>query len=174
VALAAVPAGPAAAGDAVVLHRAAHRHHLRRHRRDLRRVRRRDGRPGHLHEPAEELVPHRSRARRRGRHRGALGDAVRAHLPRPAAGDPVAPARLTVEGLTKAYGDLPVLDGVSFTVGRGEFVAVIGPSGCGKSTLFDVVAGLEPPDDGRVLVDGVDVTGRTDAFAYMPQQDLLF
>ena len=86
----------------------------------------------------------------------------------------MAPARLTVEGLTKAYGDLPVLDGVSFTVGRGEFVAVIGPSGCGKSTLFDVVAGLEPPDGGRVLVDGTDVTGRTDAFAYMPQQDLLF
>ena len=83
-------------------------------------------------------------------------------------------ADLQVDGLRKAYGELPVLDGVSFTVGRGEFVAVIGPSGCGKSTLFDVVAGLEPPDGGRVLVDGTDVTGRTDAFAYMPQQDLLF
>ena len=81
---------------------------------------------------------------------------------------------MTLDGLRKAYGDLPVLDGVSFTVGRGEFVAVVGPSGCGKSTLFDVVAGLEPPDGGRVLVDDVDVTGRTDAFAYMPQQDLLF
>jgi putative hydroxymethylpyrimidine transport system ATP-binding protein len=86
----------------------------------------------------------------------------------------VAPARLTLEGLTKAYGDLPVLDGVSLTVAAGEFVAVIGPSGCGKSTLFDVVAGLEPPDAGRVLVDGAEATGRTDAFAYMPQQDLLF
>jgi len=86
----------------------------------------------------------------------------------------VAEARLTLDGLTKAYGDLPVLDGVSFTVARGEFVAVVGPSGCGKSTLFDVVAGLERPDAGRVLVDGADATGRTDAFAYMPQQDLLF
>jgi ABC-type nitrate/sulfonate/bicarbonate transport system ATPase subunit len=86
----------------------------------------------------------------------------------------VAPARLTLEGLTKIYGDLPVLDGVSLTVAAGEFVAVIGPSGCGKSTLFDVVAGLEPPDAGRVLVDGAEATGRTDAFAYMPQQDLLF
>jgi ABC-type nitrate/sulfonate/bicarbonate transport system ATPase subunit len=86
----------------------------------------------------------------------------------------VAPARLTLEGLTKDYGDLPVLDGVSLTVAAGEFVAVIGPSGCGKSTLFDVVAGLEPPDAGRVLVDGAEATGRTDAFAYMPQQDLLF
>ena len=41
-------------------------------------------------------------------------------------------------------------------------------------TVDLVVAGLEPPDAGRVLVDGVDATGRTDAFAYMPQQDLLF
>jgi ABC-type nitrate/sulfonate/bicarbonate transport system ATPase subunit len=86
----------------------------------------------------------------------------------------VAPPRLILERLVKAYGDLPVLDGVSLTVGRGEFVAVVGPSGCGKSTLFAVVAGLEPPGGGRVVVDGAEVTGRTDAFAYMPQQDLLF
>lgn len=84
------------------------------------------------------------------------------------------PPRLRLEGLTKAYGALPVLDTVSLTVAAGEFVAVVGPSGCGKSTLFDVVAGLEPPDGGRVLVDGVEATGRTAAFAYMPQQDLLF
>jgi NitT/TauT family transport system ATP-binding protein len=86
----------------------------------------------------------------------------------------VAPSRLILDGLVKAYGDLPVLDGVSLAVAPGEFVAVVGPSGCGKSTLFDVVAGLEPPDAGRVLVDGAEATGRTDAFAYMPQQDLLF
>jgi ABC-type nitrate/sulfonate/bicarbonate transport system ATPase subunit len=86
----------------------------------------------------------------------------------------VAPSRLILDGLVKAYADLPVLDGVSLAVAPGEFVAVVGPSGCGKSTLFDVVAGLEPPDAGRVLVDGAEATGRTDAFAYMPQQDLLF
>ena len=86
----------------------------------------------------------------------------------------MAPSRLILDGLVKAYGDLPVLDGVSLAVAPGEFVAVVGPSGCGKSTLFDVVAGLEPPDAGRVLVDGAEATGRTDAFAYMPQQDLLF
>jgi ABC-type nitrate/sulfonate/bicarbonate transport system ATPase subunit len=86
----------------------------------------------------------------------------------------VAPPRLTLDGLVKAHGDLPVLDGVSLAVAPGEFVAVVGPSGCGKSTLFDVVAGLELPDAGRVLVDGTEATGRTDAFAYMPQQDLLF
>ena len=86
----------------------------------------------------------------------------------------MAPARLRIDGLTKAYGELPVLDGVSLAIAPGEFVAVVGPSGCGKSTLFDVVAGLERPDAGRVLVDGAVATGRTDAFAYMPQQDLLF
>ena len=83
-------------------------------------------------------------------------------------------AELRLTGLAKSYGALRVLDDVSLTVASGEFVAVVGPSGCGKSTLFDVVAGLEPLDAGRVLVDGADATGRTDAFAYMPQQDLLF
>jgi len=82
--------------------------------------------------------------------------------------------KLVVEDLRKAYPGVPVLDGVAFGVAPGEFVSVIGPSGCGKSTLFDVIAGLERPDSGRVLVDGDDATGRVDPFAYMPQQDLLF
>jgi putative hydroxymethylpyrimidine transport system ATP-binding protein len=86
----------------------------------------------------------------------------------------VAEHKLVVEGLRKSFGSLAVLDGVEFDVAPGEFVALVGPSGCGKSTLFDVVAGLEPPDAGRVLVDGEDATGRVDPFAYMPQQDLLF
>lgn len=67
-----------------------------------------------------------------------------------------------------------VLDGVTFDVAPGEFVAILGPSGCGKSTLFNVVAGLERPASGRVIVDGADTTGRSEPFAYMPQQDLLF
>lgn len=87
-------------------------------------------------------------------------------------------AAVTIDGLVKSYptdaGALPVLDGVRFDVGAGQFVALIGPSGCGKSTLLSIVAGLEIPDAGRVLVDGVDATGRCDPFAYMPQQDLLF
>jgi ABC-type nitrate/sulfonate/bicarbonate transport system ATPase subunit len=82
--------------------------------------------------------------------------------------------KLALDGVRLAFGALPVLDGVSFDVAPGEFVSVVGPSGCGKSTLFNVVAGLVAPDGGRVLVDGADATGRTDPFAYMPQQDLLF
>lgn len=88
---------------------------------------------------------------------------------------PASAIKLVVDDLYLAFpGPLPVLDGVAFGVGPGEFVSVIGPSGCGKSTLFGVIAGLERPDDGRVLVDGQDATGRVEAFAYMPQQDLLF
>ncbi|MGI9002891.1 MAG: ABC transporter ATP-binding protein [Pseudonocardia sp.] len=84
-------------------------------------------------------------------------------------------SKLVLDGLCKAFpGPLPVLDGIAFDVAPGEFISVIGPSGCGKSTLFNVIAGLERPDAGRVLVDGEDATGRTDPFAYMPQQDLLF
>jgi len=90
----------------------------------------------------------------------------------------VADAKLMLDDLHKSYRtgseELPVLRGVSFDVAPGEFVSVIGPSGCGKSTLFNVVAGLEPPDSGQVFVDGRDATGRSDPFAYMPQQDLLF
>ncbi|MCV7191839.1 ABC transporter ATP-binding protein [Mycolicibacterium brumae] len=67
-----------------------------------------------------------------------------------------------------------VLDSVSFSVAPGEFVSVIGPSGCGKSTLFNIIAGLDSPDAGRVLVDGRAVAGSCDHAAYMPQQDLLF
>ncbi|MFC4944406.1 ABC transporter ATP-binding protein [Pseudonocardia sp. GCM10023141] len=87
----------------------------------------------------------------------------------------MADTKLVVDALYKAFpGPLPVLDGIGFDVAPGEFVSVLGPSGCGKSTLFNVIAGLERPDAGRVLVDGVDATGRVDPFAYMPQQDLLF
>ncbi|WP_083979679.1 ABC transporter ATP-binding protein [Demequina salsinemoris] len=71
-------------------------------------------------------------------------------------------------------GERQVVDGVSFEVNRGEFVAVIGPSGCGKSTLFNIMAGLEEPTSGELKVDGADAIGVRENVAYMPQKDLLF
>ena len=68
---------------------------------------------------------------------------------------------LRVENLTKIYGkgenEVRALDGVSFSVNKGEFIAVIGPSGSGKSTLLHILGGVDRPTGGRVLMDGKDV-----------------
>ncbi|MEA1832590.1 ABC transporter ATP-binding protein [Methylobacterium durans] len=72
-------------------------------------------------------------------------------------------ARLSVEAVSHAFdirgAALPVLDRVGLAVEPGGFVALLGPSGCGKSTLLRLVAGLEPPDEGRIAVDGRRVDG---------------
>ena len=68
---------------------------------------------------------------------------------------------LRVENLTKIYGkgenEVRALDDVSFSVNKGEFIAVIGPSGSGKSTLLHILGGVDRPTSGRVLMDGRDV-----------------
>ena len=74
---------------------------------------------------------------------------------------------LTVEGLAKRYGRLPVLDGLSFRVLDGEKVAFLGPSGCGKTTLFRILLDFEPYDAGRI-------ERRYASAGYLPQGGLLF
>lgn len=70
---------------------------------------------------------------------------------------------LECRGLSKAYGpQRVVLAGLDFTLARGEFVAVMGDSGVGKSTLLNLIAGLDQPDSGDVLIDGARVTGLDD------------
>jgi ABC-type nitrate/sulfonate/bicarbonate transport system ATPase subunit len=65
------------------------------------------------------------------------------------------------------------LDHVTLSVPQGWFVSLIGPSGCGKSTIFNIVAGLQEPSEGCILIDGVDATGTIGRVGYMLQKDLL-
>jgi len=65
---------------------------------------------------------------------------------------------LTIQGLTKRFGDQLAVDHVALSIERGEILALLGPSGSGKTTTLRLLAGFETPDEGRVLVDGEDVT----------------
>jgi putative ABC transport system ATP-binding protein len=60
--------------------------------------------------------------------------------------------------LSKKYGDLEVVKGVSLTVNEGEFVCLVGKSGCGKTTLLSLISGLEKPTKGKVNLDGREIT----------------
>src|SRR5436190_16701504 len=66
---------------------------------------------------------------------------------------------IAVENVGKKFGDFTALEHVSIQVPDGGLTALLGPSGGGKSTLLRVIAGLEPPDEGRVVIDGKDATG---------------
>jgi putative ABC transport system ATP-binding protein len=76
-------------------------------------------------------------------------------------------AIIAAENLTKVYRsgriEVPAVRGVSFSVQRGEFIAIVGPSGSGKSTLFYLLGGLTRATSGRVIIDGVDFAALNDA-----------
>jgi len=71
----------------------------------------------------------------------------------------VSRAWLSVEGISRRYGERPVFRDVWFGVERGEFVALIGHSGCGKTTILNILAGLEAPNGGTIVMDGREVSG---------------
>jgi len=72
--------------------------------------------------------------------------------------DPEAVPFVRIQGVTKTFGEVYAVDNVTLDIFRGEFFALLGPSGCGKSTLLRILAGLERPTSGRVLIDGQDMT----------------
>ena len=69
---------------------------------------------------------------------------------------------LKIENLTKTYGKgdtmVKALDNVSFTVPKGQFLAIVGPSGSGKSTLLHIIGGVDTPTSGRVIIEGTDIS----------------
>jgi spermidine/putrescine transport system ATP-binding protein len=65
---------------------------------------------------------------------------------------------IRIEGVSKRFGDFAAVDEVSLEIGEGEFFALLGPSGCGKTTLLRMLAGLEVPTEGRIVIDGKDMT----------------
>src|ERR1700761_6363371 len=85
----------------------------------------------------------------------------------------------TVE-ISKSYRGRRVVDDVSVSVGHGEIVGLLGPTGAGKTTSFYMVVGLISPDSGKVLLDGVDLTGMPmfqrarHGISYLPQEPSVF
>ena len=88
---------------------------------------------------------------------------------------------LEAEGLVKIYGRRRVVDGVSLFVEPGEIVGLLGPNGAGKTTSFKMMCGLVKPDNGKVFLQGTDVTrwplherSRSGGMGYLPQQSSVF
>lgn len=65
---------------------------------------------------------------------------------------------LVLNNIHKNFGEVPVLKGINLEIARGEFITLLGSSGCGKTTTLRIVAGLEQPDEGSVILEGKDVT----------------
>jgi putrescine transport system ATP-binding protein len=73
--------------------------------------------------------------------------------------DPAAVPQIVIEGVAKTYGAFTAVDNVSLNIFRGEMFALVGASGCGKTTLLRMLAGFAEPSSGRILIDGVPMTG---------------
>lgn len=111
------------------------------------------------------------------RERGLEGAGREAPPPRPQGASAARPAWVVeLRGVSAAYGDRPVLQGLDLAVAPASLVAVTGPSGAGKSTLLDVVLGLLPPTAGEVVVHGAPMTDPRAwraRIGYVPQQNVL-
>src|SRR4051794_17606010 len=88
---------------------------------------------------------------------------------------------LATEEIGKSYKGRRVVNGVSLHVGQGEVVGLLGPNGAGKTTSFYMIVGLTPPETGRILLDGADITNvpmylraRNYGISYLPQEPSVF
>lgn len=78
--------------------------------------------------------------------------------------------KIQVKNLTKKFGDLLVLDNVSFNIRKGEFLCVVGPTGCGKTTFLNLLSCLIQPTEGRLLIDGEMADPRKHNLAFVFQE----
>ncbi len=79
-------------------------------------------------------------------------------------------AKVVVQNLTKRFGDLLVLENISFSVGQGEFLCIVGPTGCGKTTFLNCLSKLVPTTDGNILIDGAIADPRKHNISFVFQE----
>ena len=82
-------------------------------------------------------------------------------------------AVLQVNNVSKSFEQEKIIQNISLELHEGEIVSLLGVSGGGKTTLFNIIAGLSTPDEGNVVLDGTDITGKPGSISYMLQKDLL-
>ncbi len=80
---------------------------------------------------------------------------------------------LQVTNVSKSFEQEKIIQNISLELHEGEIVSLLGVSGGGKTTLFNIIAGLSTPDEGTVVLDGTDITGKPGNISYMLQKDLL-
>ena len=80
---------------------------------------------------------------------------------------------LKVENVSKSFDGEKIIEDISVELKEGELVSLLGVSGGGKTTLFNIIAGLKMPDEGSVVLDGENVTGKPGKVSYMLQKDLM-
>jgi len=73
--------------------------------------------------------------------------------------DPAATPQIVINGVSKSYGGFTAVDNISLSIFKGEMFALVGASGCGKTTLLRMLAGLERPDQGQIVIGDREVTG---------------
>ena len=79
-------------------------------------------------------------------------------------------AKVTVNNLTKQFGDLLVLNDVNFSVGKGEFLCIVGPTGCGKTTFLNLLSKLIPSTKGNICIDGVEADPKKHNISFVFQE----
>lgn len=82
--------------------------------------------------------------------------------------------KVKVRGLTKKFGDLMVLNNVSFDIAKGDFLCIVGPTGCGKTTFLNLLVKLLEPTEGQILIDGVPADPKIHNMAFVFQEPSAF